>query len=331
MNLDFGWYRGRRVLVTGGLGFLGSNLAQALVELGAKPTLYDAMLPLYGGNRFNVSGIEDRVEVVVADIRDSGRLAESVSGKDVIFNIAAQTSHVDSMTDPRTDADMNCLGQINLLEAVRRNAPGARVVYAGSRAQFGRPEKVPVTEDTRGRPTDIYSVNKVAGEGYHFVYASAFGLKFSSLRISNAYGPRHQMKHGKYGILNWFIRVALDGGVIKVFGDGSQTRDYHFVDDVTRAFLLAGMRDEALGEAFNLGGPAPAKFVDIVKLIVEAAGSGGYEHVPWPDDRKAIEVGDFSADWSKIRNRLGWIPRTRLEDGIRATVEFYRKHRAEYW
>ncbi len=331
MEHDFSYYRGKRVLITGGLGFLGSNLACALVGHGASVSVYDALLPLYGGNMFNVEPVKDRVEVIIADIRDRARIGKAVAGKDVVFNIAAQTSHVDSMTEPLLDVEMNCAGQINLLEAVRNSAPECRIVYAGSRAQYGKIDRVPVTEDMHGRPTDIYSANKIAGEMYHFVYSSAFGLKFTSLRISNAYGPRHQMKHGKYGVLNWFIRLAIEGKKIKVFGTGAQMRDYHYVDDVTGAFLLAGMKDEALGEAFNLGGPEPVRFVDMVKTIVETAGSGGYEFVPWPADRKAIEVGDFTADTGKISRALGWRPRMELGEGIRRTVDFYRRFGKEYW
>lgn len=325
------WYEGKEVLVTGGLGFLGSNLALALHGLGARLTLFDALLPLYGGNPFNIEGLGGAADVVQADIRDFAALERAVEGKDVVFNIAAQTSHVDSMTDPWLDVDMNCRGQINLLEAVRRRAPAARVVYAGSRAQYGRPASVPVREDTPGRPTDVYSANKAAGEAYHFVYASAFDLWVTSLRINNAYGPRHQMKHGKYGILNWFVRLALDGRTIRIFGDGAQMRDYHYVDDVTEAFLLAGRCPEARGETFVLGGPEPVSFARLVQQVVEKAGSGSCEHVPWPEDRKAIEVGDFRADFSKARDVLGWEPAVGLAEGLERTVRFYREHRDRYW
>ncbi|MCU0723604.1 MAG: GDP-mannose 4,6-dehydratase [Planctomycetes bacterium] len=325
------FYEGRRALVTGGLGFLGSNLAVALAGLGARVTVLDALLPLYGGNRFNLEPAKDRVETVIADVRDAGAVRAAVRGADAVFHIAAQTSHVDSMTDPFTDIDMNCRGTIVLLEAVRAEAPGALVVYAGTRGQYGAVERPPATEDTPFRPTDVYSADKAAGEAYAFVYRRSFGLRACSLRISNAYGPRHQMKHARYGILNWFVRLALEGKTIKVFGDGAQLRDYHYVDDVTRAFLLAGSRPEAEGRIFNLGGPVPVRFVDMVREVIRAAGSGSFESVPWPADRKAIEVGDFAADWSSIRRTLGWEPKVGLAEGLARTVAYYREHRARYW
>ncbi|MHC4600341.1 MAG: NAD-dependent epimerase/dehydratase family protein [Planctomycetota bacterium] len=324
-------YDGRPVLITGGLGFLGSNLAVALAGLGAKVTVLDALLPLYGGNRFNVDPVRDRVEVIVADIRDEKAVRKAVRGKAIIFHIAAQTSHVDSMSDPFTDIDMNVRGQIILLDAVRAEAPEARVVYAGTRGQYGEVLSPPAREDTPFRPTDVYSADKAVGEYYLFVYRRAFAVRGTALRISNAYGPRHQMKHARYGILNWFVRLAMDGEPIRVFGEGKQLRDYHYVDDVTHAFLLAGSRAEAEGEAFNLGGPGPVPFIDMVRAVIGAAGSGRFETAPWPEDRKAIEVGDFSADWTKIRTLLGWEPRVSLEEGLRRTVAFYREHRDHYW
>jgi UDP-glucose 4-epimerase len=325
------FYGARKVLVTGGLGFLGSSLAVALADLGARVNVLDALLPLYGGNRFNLDGVEDRVNVAVADIRDAEAVRRAARGAETVFHIAAQTSHVDSMTDPFADIDMNCRGTIVLLEAVRAVSPGALVVYAGTRGQYGAVRTPPANEETPFRPTDVYSVDKAAGEGYCFVYRRSFGVRACSLRISNAYGPRHQMKHSRYGILNWFVRLAIEGKAIRVFGDGSQQRDYHYVDDVTRAFLLAGSRPEAEGEIFNLGGPCTVRFLDMVKEVIRAAGSGSWEAVPWPEDRKAIEVGDFAADWSKIRRVLGWEPRIGLAEGLARTVEFYRKHRERYW
>ncbi|MHC4777791.1 MAG: NAD-dependent epimerase/dehydratase family protein [Planctomycetota bacterium] len=324
-------YEGRAVLITGGLGFLGSNLAVALADMGARVTVLDALIPLYGGNRFNIDPVRGKVAVVEADIRDAAKVGEAVRGQDVIFHIAAQTSHVDSMTDPLTDVDMNVRGQIIVLEAVRRSAPDALLVYAGTRGQYGEVEEPPAGEDTPFRPTDIYSADKAVGEYFLFVYRRAHGLRTTALRISNAYGPRHQMKHSRYGILNWFVRLAMDGETIRVYGEGKQVRDYHHVDDVTRAFLLAGSHPAAEGEVFNLGGPAPVRFIDMVSEVIRAAGSGSHESVPWPDDRKVIEVGDFSADRSKILSTLGWEPRIPLPEGLKSTVAYYRQHRDRYW
>jgi UDP-glucose 4-epimerase len=324
-------YAGKRILITGGLGFLGGNLAVALAGLGARVTVLDALLPLYGGNLFNIAPHRDAIEVIEADIRNEMVVGEAVKGKEIIFHIAAQTSHVDSMTDPFLDVDMNVRGQLILLEAVRLEAKDALMVHAGTRGQYGEVLSPPAREDTPFRPTDVYSADKAVGEYYLFIYRRAHGLRATSLRISNAYGPRHQMKHSRYGILNWFVRLAMDGETIKVFGEGNQVRDYHFVDDVTRAFLLAGSRPEAEGEAFNLGGPGPVRFIDMVREVIRCAGSGAFETVAWPDDRKAIEVGDFTADWSKIESTLGWKPEVSLAEGLEKTVAYYREHRDHYW
>jgi len=327
--MDF--YKDKKILITGGLGFLGSNLAIALVKLGAKVTLLDAMLPLYGGNYFNIEEIKDEVEVIIGDIRDGRVMESAVKEKELIFHIAAQTSHIDSMSDPFLDIDINCRGNIVLLEACRRFNPGIKIVYAGTRGQYGRMEYKPVDESHPLNPTDIYGVNKTAGEQYHFIYARSYGMRVCSLRINNTYGPRHQMKHGRYGILNWFIRIAMDGGVIKVFGEGNQLRDFNYVDDVTNAFLLAGAEERADGKIYNLGSGSPVKFIDLVKKIIEIAGSGKMENVPWPKDRKDIETGDYVANFEKIKNELGWQPGIFLDEGLKKTVEYYKKFKDKYW
>ena len=293
--MDF--YKDKKILITGGLGFLGSNLATSLVNLGAKVTLFDAMLPLYGGNFFNIEEIKNKVKVIITDIRDKDRIEEAVKEKDIILHIAAQTSHIDSMTDPLLDVDINCRGNIIFLEACRKFNPEVKIIYAGTRGQYGRVEYTPVDEKHPLNPTDIYGVNKTAGEQYHFIYARSYGLKVSSLRINNTYGPKHQMKHGRYGILNWFIRLAMDGETIKIFGEGNQLRDFNYVDDVTDAFLKAGASEVSNGKVYNLGSGNPVKFIDLVKKIIEIAGSGKLENVPWPKDRKDIETGDYVASY----------------------------------
>jgi len=325
------FYQDRKVLITGGLGFLGSNLAVELVKRGAQVTIADPMLPLYGGNLFNVEDIKDKITVHLSDIRDKDAMAEHVKGQEIIFHIGNQTSHVDSMTDPLLDVDINCRGNIILLEACRKKNPEVKIVYAGTRAQYGKPESVPVVETQAMHPTDIYGANKHAAEQYHMIYYNAFGIRSTTLRINNSYGPRHQMKHGKYGILNWFIRLALDNETIQIYGDGSQMRDYNYVDDVTRAFLFAGSNDASDGEAYNLGSGQPVRFKEMVEKIIEAAGSGRSEFKPWPEDRKQIEVGDYVADYSKIQNTLGWEPKTVFDEGLKRTVDFYKENRSHYW
>lgn len=326
-----GFYHDKRVLITGGLGFLGSNLAVELVRLGARVTIADPMLPLYGGNMFNIEEIKDKITVHLSDIRDKEAMNEHVRGQELIFHIGNQTSHVDSMIDPLLDVDINCRGNIILLEACRSENPEVKIVYAGTRAQYGKPESVPVVETQGMHPTDIYGANKHAAEQYHMIYYHAFGLRSTSLRINNSYGPRHQMKHGKYGILNWFIRLALDNETIQIYGDGSQLRDYNYVDDVTQAFLLAGASDASDGEAYNLGSGNPIRFKEMVEKIIEAAGSGRSEFITWPDDRKQIEVGDYVADYDKFRKAFGWEPKIGFDEGLKETVAFYKKYRSHYW
>jgi UDP-glucose 4-epimerase len=325
------FYPGKRVLITGGLGFIGSSLALRLAELGAEVTLADPMLPLYGGNLFNVEPIRDRVSVQYADIRDSGAMCQLVKGQDVLFHIGNQTSHVDSMSDPELDVDINCRGNIVLAEACRHQNPEIKVVYAGTRAQLGRLERLPADESHPLNPVDVYGINKQAGEQYFLLYGRAYGMRVTSLRLTNGYGPRHQMKHGKYGILNWFVRLALDDAEITLYGDGSQLREYVYIDDMVDAFLLAGASDEANGEVFNIGSDRQIPFGDLTRLIIELAGSGKLTLVPWPPERKVIESGDFSADWTKFNRSFGWRPQIALEDGLQRTIDFYRANKQHYW
>lgn len=327
----YNWYKGKNIAITGGLGFLGSNLAHELVYLGADVTLIDSMLPLYGGNLFNINGIEDKVNINFADIRDEGAMRALVRNKDVIFHIGGQTSHVDSMTDPLLDVDINCRGNLIFLEACRQVNPDVKIVYAGTRGQYGAVSTTPVTEDAQLSPTDIYGVNKNAGEKYHIIYHKVHGIRTVSLRISNTYGPRHQMKHGKYGIQNWVVRLALDDETITIYGDGSQLRDFNFIDDVSRAFLMAGEIDRSDGQIYNLGSGDPISFRQMVKTVIEIAGSGKLEFVEWPEDRKLIETGDYVADFNKIHDELGWRPKTPFKKGMEKTINFYRKFREHYW
>lgn len=332
MTQAHGFYQGKRVLVTGGLGFLGSSLAIALVKAGAQVTVVDALIPLFGGNRFNLEPVKDEVEVRIQDIRDAEPMNAVVTGKDLLFHIGMQTSHVDSMTRPLWDVDINCRGNLVMYEAVRHHAPQCHVIYAGTRGQYGVLKQTPVTEDHPMHPTDIYGVNKVAAEHYGFVYERAYGMRFTSLRVNNTYGPRHQMKHGKYGILNWFLRLALDDETISIFGDGRQKRDYNYVDDVTEAFLRCGENHEkTVGEAFHLGGDEPRPFKEVTEMVIRAAGSGCLKLAPWPEERRVIETGDFVADHSKFSTATGWQPRVMLEEGLSSTVQYYRRFKEHYW
>jgi UDP-glucose 4-epimerase len=324
------FYRGRRVMITGGLGFIGSNLAHTLVELGAHVLIVDSLIPDYGGNLFNVHGLEDRLRINVADIRQQSTMNYLVQGHDVIFNLAGQVSHIDSMQDPYTDLEINCRAQLAILEACRRNNPAVKIVFAGTRQVYGRADSLPVTEAHLVRPTDINGINKVAGEYYHLVYNNVFGVRACSLRLTNVYGPRQLLKHNRQGFIAWFIRLAIEGREIQIYGDGHQIRDFVYVDDAVDAFLRAGASEASNGQVLNVGGLEPISHRDLVHLLIATAGTGTYRFVEWPPDKKAIDIGDFYADWTLISDTLGWRPQTTLADGLKATIAFYRDHFAHY-
>jgi UDP-glucose 4-epimerase len=323
------FYRGRRVLVTGGLGFIGSNLCRTLADLGAKVLAVDSLLPDYGGNLFNLSGYEEKVRINIADVRGHG-MEYLVKDQEVLFNLAGQVSHLDSMTDPFTDLEINCRSQLSILEAVRKRNPELKVVYAGTRQVYGKPQKLPVDESHLLNPTDVNGINKISGEMYHLVYHSVYGIRASSLRLTNTYGPRQLIRHNRQGFIGWFVRKAALGEEIQIFGDGAQKRDFNHVDDVVDAFLRAGASPASDGQVFNLGGDAPLSLLDLVKLLMEVSGGGSYRLVPFPEERKRIDIGDFHADTRKVRSALGWEPLTPLPRGLAETVAFYRAHRGHY-
>lgn len=324
------FYQGRRVLVTGGLGFIGSNLARQLVELGADALLVDSLFPEYGGNLFNIAGIEDRVRVNIADLRDETSIDSLVRGREVIFNLAGQVSHLDSMRDPYTDLEINCRSQLSILEACRKYNPGVKVVFAGTRQVYGKPESLPVTEDHLVRPVDVNGINKAAGEYYHLVYNNVFGIRACSLRLTNVYGPRQLVRHNRQGFIGWFIRLAVEDREIQVYGDGSQIRDLLYVGDAVDAFLRAGASEACNGRVFNVGGLQPICHRDLVALLIEVAGTGRVRFIEWPAEKKAIDIGSFYADSSRLRATVGWTPRVPLREGLDRTVRFYREHLARY-
>jgi UDP-glucose 4-epimerase len=323
-------YRGRRVMITGGLGFIGSNLAFALTEAGADVLLVDSLIPDYGGNLFNVSGIESRIRINVADIRQQSTMNYLVRDRDVIFNLAGQVSHIDSMRDPETDLEINCRAQLTLLEACRRHNPGVKVVYAGTRQVYGKPSTLPVTEEHLVTPSDINGINKAAGEYYHLVYNNVLGVRACSLRLTNVYGPRQLVKHNRQGFIGWFIRLAVEGKQIQVYGDGSQLRDFVYVDDVVDAFLRAGASDAVNGDVFNVGGAEPISHRELVELLIEVAGTGSVRYVDWPAEKKAIDIGSVYSDSTKFQRAVGWAPSVRLREGFTRTVAFYRAHLPKY-
>lgn len=324
-------FENARVLITGGLGFIGSNLAQKLVSLNAHVTIIDSLIPQYGGNIHNVHGIERRVKINIADVRDIYSMNFLVQNQDFIFNLAGQVSHISSMIDPFPDLEINCKAQLIILEACRHNNPRVKIVFAGSRSEYGRVESIPVNENHPTRPVDVNGINNVAGEQYHLLYNNVYGIRSTSLRLTNTYGPRHSMKSSDQSFLNWFVRLAIDGQTIQVFSDGSQKRDFNYIDDVLDAFLVAAASDQTNGEIFNLGAPEPISVLEVTKLLLEVAGTGSLQMVPFPEDRKKIEIGDYWGDYSKIQKLLGWEPQISLREGLQRTVDYYRIHKNHYW
>lgn len=324
-------FRGQRVLITGGLGFIGSNLARRLVEADADVLLLDSMIPEYGCNIANIAGIEERVTVNIADVRDVHSLPYLVGDRDVIFSLAGQTSHLDSMADPYTDLEINCRAQLSLLEACRMVNPDARVVFASTRQIYGRPEYLPVDERHPIHPVDVNGINKTAGEWYHLLYGQVYGIPVCVLRLTNTYGPRMRVKDARQTFLGYWLRQIVAGEQIAVFGDGLQKRDFNYVDDAVDAFLLAATRDEALGKVYNLGDSEVVSLLDLAEKLVELNGSGSYRVVPFPEDRKAIDIGDYFGDFARIKDDLGWEPRVGLDEGLRRSIDFYREQGDAYW
>jgi UDP-glucose 4-epimerase len=324
-------FAGKHVLVTGGLGFIGSNLARRLVDHEAEVVLVDSLIPEYGGNLHNVAGIEHRVKINIADVRDEYSMTYLVQNQDFLFNLAGQTSHLDSMSDPYTDLDINCRAQLSILEAVRKKNRQMKIVYASTRQVYGVPESLPVTESHPLRPTDVNGINKMAGEWYHLLYNNVYGIRACALRLTNTYGPRMRVRDARQTFLGWWIRQAIEGEEIQVYGDGNQLRDLNYVDDVVGALLLAAACPEADGQVFNLGAPSAVSLKDLAGLLVDLAGGGRQSIVPFPPRLKVIDIGDYYGDFSRIRKVLGWEPRVGLPEGLARTLEFFREYRALYW
>ncbi len=329
------FYNGLDVLVTGGLGFIGSNLAIRLLELGARVTVVDSLIPETGGNAFNIEPVQDnpRLSVRTVDVRDALAMERLVRQQALIFNLAGQVSHIDSMQDPFTDLEINCRSQLALLDTCRRVAPEVKVVFASTRQIYGRvpEEHLPVDERQPPSPVDVNGINKLAGERYHVLYNNVYGLRTSVLRLTNTYGPRMLVKNSRQTAIGWLIRQVMDAETITIFGDGLQLRDFTFVDDVVEAFLLAGMSDSANGQVFNIGAIEPISLRELAELLIEVAGSGRYELVPFPPERKVIDIGSIYVDDRKIRRVLKWRPRVDMREGLTRTIAFYREHRAQYW
>ncbi len=328
---ETGIFRDKEVLVTGGLGFIGSNLVIELVRLGARVTIVDNMLPRQGGNLFNIRDVEEKVRINFSDVRNQLSMNHLVKGMDYVFHLAGQVNHVDSMKNPIQDLDINCRGTLVLLEALKAHNRGARIIFAGTRGEYGSSVRLPVDEDHPTNPKGIYAVTNLTAEKMVLVYDDIYGMKGTCLRITNTFGPRHQMAHDEYGVFNWFVRKALDDVEIPVFGDGHILRDFLYVEDLVACMIMVAATEAAYGEVFNVGTGIPVSFFEAARKIVEVAGSGRIAFTEFTPERKEVEPGDYYTDISKIRRTVGWEPGTSLEEGIRKTVDFYRKYKEEYW
>jgi len=319
------------ILITGGLGFIGSNLAINLVGLGARVTLLDAMIDDHGGNLFNIEPVKDKVLINFSDVRDENSIKYLVRDRDYIFHLAGQNDHVLSLMNPFPDIDINIKGAAILLEACRRYNPKARLIYTGTRGEYGPAAKLPVSEDTPINPKGIYELSSLTAQRLFQIYHNNHSVKSITLRLTNIYGERAQMRHNRFGVANWFIRLAIDNETIKVFGDGSLIRDFLAIDDTVEAILMCAATEEAYGEVFNVGNDKPSSFLELAKTVVEVAKSGRWEFAPFTPERAAQEPGDFYSDISKIKRIVGWEPRCDLAEGILKTVAYYRQNKAHYW
>ena len=325
MKISMDGYKDKEILVTGGLGFVGSNIVIRLVDLGAKVTIIDNMLEGSGANLDNIKDIRDKTNLIIGDIRNDEDVKKAIMGKEIIFNCAAQVSHVISMNNPYLDIDINLKGNLTLLENCRKFNDKAKIVYTGTRGQMGKLEKIPADETHKEDPTDVLGINKLAAEHYHIIYHGAYGIRTTSLRLVNTFGPRSEIDDPKHNIVNWLIGRAIKNEKITVYEPGTQKRDCNYVEDVVDALLLAGINEKSNGRIYNIGSGRAVEFVELVKKIIEIAGTGIWEFVVWPKERKSIEVGDSLLSFDKIKKDLGWAPKTSLEEGLKKTINFYRK------
>jgi UDP-glucose 4-epimerase len=325
-RIDRESFANKRTLITGGLGFIGSNLAYRLVDLGAKVTIVDSLVPEYGGNPFNIRGIEDQLTINIADVRDEHSMAYLVQGQDYIFNLAGQVSHIDSMENPYTDLEINVRSQLSIMEACRKNNRAAKIIYTSTRQIYGKPIYLPVDENHIARPTDVNGINKLCGELYHILYNNVYGIRAVSLRLTNTYGPRLLMKHSRQGFIGLFMRLIIEGKEIQIFGDGSQIRDFNYVDDVVDAMLIAAASEDANGRIFNLGGDEPTSLKALVELMIELNGGGSFQLIPFPPEKKSIDIGDYYGNYTKINTILGWRPKTPLREGLGMMLSYYKEN-----
>lgn len=324
-------FNGKRVLVTGGLGFIGSTLARSLVDRGADVTLVDSLIPEYGGNIFNIAGIKGKVRVNISDVRDPFAMAYLLKDQEYLFNLAGQTSHLDSMLDPLTDLNINAAAQLSILEACRKHNSSIKIVFASTRQLYGKPEYLPVDEKHPVCPVDVNGIHKLAGEWYHILYNNVYGIRACALRLTNTYGPGMRVKDSRQTFLGIWLRNLIEGKPVLVFGDGEQLRDFNYVDDVVEALLSAAISDKANGEIFNLGSQEVVNLKDLAAMFTGMQSGGSFRLVPFPPERKAIDIGDYFSDFTKIRVALGWEPRVSLQEGLKKSLDYYVLHHEHYW
>ncbi|NLA80798.1 MAG: NAD-dependent epimerase/dehydratase family protein [Chloroflexi bacterium] len=327
--MNISTFNNKKVLITGGLGFIGSNLAIRLIEAGAKVTLVDSLIPTYGGNLFNIEPVKYRARVNISDVRDPHAMKYLVSGQDYLFNLAGQTSHLDSMEAPETDLNINVLAQLHILEACRHHNPDLRLVFASTRQIYGKPLQIPVDESHPLNPVDVNGINKLAGEQYHRLYYDVYGIRSSILRLTNTYGPRMRIKDARQTFLGIWIRRLLEGLPMQIFGDGNQVRDYNYVDDVVDALLITALSDNSYGQVYNLGSEEDLSLSKTAQIMTEIH-DGSFEYVPFPSSRKSIDIGDYQGSFEKIKSQLGWLPRTSFRDGMRETIAYYKQYLEKY-
>ena len=324
-------FENKQVLITGGAGFIGSNLARKLIDLRAKVTIVDSLIPIYGGNLFNLEDIKDKLTINITDVRDPHAMSYLVKGKDYLFNLAGQTSHLDSMTDPRTDLDINASAQLSILEACKQHNQGIKIVFASTRQLYGKPEYLPVDESHPIQPVDVNGINKLAGEWYHLLYNNVYGIRACALRLTNTYGPGMRVRDARQTFLGIWIRNLIEGKPIQVFGDGLQLRDFNYVDDVVNAILISGQDSRADGQIFNLGSDEVVNLKQLAEMMVEMRPSTKFNIVPFPPERKAIDIGDYYSDFKKIQTMLGWQPKVGIRQGLENSLKYYEEHHKYYW
>ena len=317
------------VLITGGLGFIGSNLAIRLVKEGAKVTIIDSLMPMYGGTMYNIHDIADKVRINISDIRDPYSITALVKNQDILFNLAGQTSHIDSMIDPYTDLDINCKAQLSILEACKNNNPSIRIIFAGTRQIYGIPQYLPVDEKHPVYPVDVNGINKIAGEWYHILYNNVYGIKTCSLRLTNTIGPRMRIRDDRQTFLGIWIKNVLCGKPIEVWG-GEQLRDFLYVDDCIEALLLAAKNENTFGKVLNVGGKEPVSLQHVAELLIEVVGEGSYIIKEYPMDRKKIDIGNYYTDNTLISDILNWKPTTSLRTALKKTIAYYKPILNEY-